>query len=79
MIMVKPQDQQVPWVSKLTQFQRVHLAPGESQTLQFQITGEAFASAHDRELQFVLVPGTYNVVVSNGVNEGIVYVVKVQE
>jgi len=79
MIFVKPQKQtNAPWLTKLTQYKRVHLAPGESQTVAFQLSGKDFASAHDKDLEMVFVPGSYDVVFSNGVKEGVAFVVKVQ-
>jgi len=79
MIFVKPQSQtNAPWLTKLTQYKRVHLAPGNSQILNFPVSGENFASAHDKELKMVLIPGIYDVVFSNGVNEDVAFVVKVQ-
>ncbi|MEM7640809.1 MAG: fibronectin type III-like domain-contianing protein, partial [Pseudomonadota bacterium] len=51
-------------VMELKGFQRVRLAPGESQTISLPITPDAL-QFFDRDMQRVVEPGTFTIMVGN--------------
>lgn len=69
----------VPWIRKLTQYQRVHLKPGQSKTLQFQVSGSELHSVDPKTAEIVLVPGLYSIVLTNGVDESVACALYVQK
>lgn len=65
----KQQTVSVPWIRKLTQYQRVHLTPGQSKTLQFQVSGQDVSTVDPTDGKKILVAGRYSVLMTNGVNQ----------
>ena len=56
-------------IRQLSDYQRVHLLPGESQTVAFGVTSRSLKLVDRATGDFVSTPGDYDIVVTNGVSE----------
>lgn len=58
-----------PIIKQLFQFKRVHLAPGASYTWHVQLSSRTLSVVDRQTGDLMSVPGVYDVVITNGVQE----------
>ena len=66
-----------PLIKQLIDYQRVHLAPGQSQIINLGITTEAFRMVQKPSGHIVSTPGSYKILITNGVDQHLEYPVKI--